>query len=195
MSSIFQAIQLPLGGTVMSLENCTVQAKYPAKMAKNNKPFRNIMLSDSSGSIAVSLWGPAAELGLYDGSVVTLRGTFKRAEYNGAPQLSGENGISIEGGAAQPSLPVAGGASPTQSAPSGGSYHQPSDKDASICRQSSLTRATELVIAAGGVKDVFTAQQLILDLAKVYTHFALTGEAKQVEDSQQEYGEPDSIPF
>lgn len=167
----------------MSLENVRVQAKYPAKQTATGKWSRNILANDSSGSIKVSLWGAAAMLQINDGDVVTIKGTLKRGEYPvGTPQLSGEQGITIEGGSAQPSLGEATGPSQRQGGGAG-------DRDATIVRQNSLAHATALVIASGPVADVFMTQQLILDLAKVYAHYSMTGEAKQVEDSQPEYEE------
>jgi len=98
MSTVFQALSLPIGGSVVQLDNVTVAAKYPASNGKSGtgKRQRNIQVSDASGTIKVSLWGAAADLPIMDGSVITIRGNLKRGEYPaGTPQLSGEAGITI----------------------------------------------------------------------------------------------------
>ncbi len=104
MATVFNAVSLPLNGSTVSLDNVTVSAKYPAKMAKNNKLYRNIEATDSSGSIKITLWGAAAQANINDGGVYSIQGPLKRGDYNGTPQLSGENGITfVPAGAASAS--------------------------------------------------------------------------------------------
>jgi hypothetical protein len=107
MSTVHSAINLPIGGTTVALGPVTVNTAYPAKLAKNNKPYRNIEVADGSGSVKITLWGAASDLPIEKGNTVTIKGPLKRGEYNGAPQLSGENGLALAGGGAPASAPGA----------------------------------------------------------------------------------------
>lgn len=177
MPTVFQAISTPVGGQVMSLENVTAQAKWPAKATSTGKMMRNITLSDGSGQIAVSLWGAAASLPIQDGQTITLQGPLKRGDYKGTPQLSGENGLAVAGG--DPSQ-AAHAAPAAQHGPAG-----VTPKDSTIIRQNSLAHATALVTSMGVGGDVFSAQALVLQLAKVYAHYSETGETPE----SSEFGE------
>ena len=164
----------------MVLGPCTISAKWPAKMAKNNKLYRNVEASDGTGSIKITLWGDAANLPFYDGMTASIRGSLKRGDYNGTPQLSGEQGLSLEPAAGgQPSLPMQGaapqGAPAGQQAPSGGATNYYS-KDQQIMRQNALTHATALVVAQGVSGSVFDAQRTVLELAVFYAKFSETGD-------------------
>jgi hypothetical protein len=181
MPTVFQAISTPVGGQVMSLENVKVQAKWPAKALANGKMMRNVTLSDSSGQIAVSLWGAAASLPIQDGQTITIQGPLKRGDYKGTPQLSGENGLAVVGG------------DPSQVAQAAPASHSDTAgvtaKDSTIIRQNSLTHATALVTSMGVGGDVFSAQSLVLQLAKVYAHYSETGETPESEEA------PEPAPF
>lgn len=104
MSTVFQAITLPVGGTTNTLGPAAVEAKWPAKPCKTGKMMRNITLSDSSGSIPVTLFGAPATWPIESGMNVVIKGNLKRGEYKGTPQLAGEDGLicEINGEAVQP---------------------------------------------------------------------------------------------
>lgn len=178
MPTVFQAISTPVGGQVMSLENVKVQAKWPAKALANGKMMRNVTLSDSSGQIAVSLWGAAASLPIQDGQTITLQGSLKRGDYKGTPQLSGENGLAVVGG------------DPSQTAQATPAAHGGTSgvttKDSTIIRQNSLAHATALVTSMGVGGDVFSAQALVLQLAKVYARYSETGETTEAEEQEEQ---------
>lgn len=131
MSSVFQSINLPVGGSTMVLGPCTFSAKWPAKASKNNKLYRNVEASDGTGSIKITLWGDAANLPIHHGMLTSIKGSLKRGDYNGTPQLSGEQGLSLDGSiAGQASLPSASaqGQPAMQQAQSSGGYSRPAEE-------------------------------------------------------------------
>lgn len=91
MSTIHQTLALPPKGTALALGPVKVSAKYPADTTTNGKRRRNIMVSDSSGSSKMTLWGGAADLPLVDGTTYIFKGKIGINEYNGNTSISAEN--------------------------------------------------------------------------------------------------------
>ena len=112
-TNIFQAVNLPVGGQTISLGPVTVSAKYPPKATAKGTMMRNIRVTDASGQIDITLFGDSANLPIVDGMVTTFKGPMKRVEYNGAPKLQADKGITIDGAGAPAGQPAAAG-SPQQ---------------------------------------------------------------------------------
>lgn len=97
MTNVFQAQNLPIGGTTIAFGPVTISAKYPAKPTKNGNVMRTIKATDSSGAIDITLFGDAANLPFVDGATCVIKGPLKRGEYNGTAKLQADKGISIDG--------------------------------------------------------------------------------------------------
>lgn len=105
MTNVFQAQNLPVGGTTISFGPVTISAKYPPKPTKNGNVMRTIKATDSSGQIDITLFGEAANLPWVDGATCVIKGPLKRGEYNGAAKLQGDKGISFDGSGAPAGAP------------------------------------------------------------------------------------------
>ena len=91
MSTIHQTLTLPPKGTALALGPVRVTAKYPADTTTSGKRRRNIMVTDSSGSSKMTLWGGAADIPLIDGTTYIFKGKIGINEYNGTTSISAEN--------------------------------------------------------------------------------------------------------
>jgi hypothetical protein len=91
MSTIHSTLALPPKGTSLLLGPVRVSARYPADTTPAGKKKRNIMVTDSSGSSKMTLWGAAAEIPFIDGSTYTFKGRIGINEYNGTTSITAEN--------------------------------------------------------------------------------------------------------
>lgn len=89
MSTIHECLNLPAGGTAISLGPVKVACKYPADSTPKGIRRRNIQVTDASGTTKMTLWRESADLPLVDGSTVIFKGEIKPNEYNGAITLAG----------------------------------------------------------------------------------------------------------
>ncbi len=173
-TTVFQAQNLPVGGTLNAIGPVTVSMKYPPKMTAKGTMMLNAELSDGSGSIGITLWEPASKLAIADGGVYTFEGLMKREEYQGKPKLSSTS-LRIAGQGGNPTAASVG-----QQASQGGSQAAQgaapgiAPKDMQIMRQNALSHATALVVAVG-VKDIFHAQEDVLELARRFAKYSATG--------------------
>jgi hypothetical protein len=178
MTNVFNALNLPIGGSTIGLGPVTVEAKYPPKATSRGTMMRNIRVTDASGSIDVTLFGDAAGLPIQDGMTVTFKGPMKRGDYNGNPKLQCDKGITIDG-----SSPV----------PVSGAYNAPvsgSTKDQQIMRQNALAHATAIVCAKGIGNSIWDAQRSVLELAEVFAKYSETGDTGVAEVAEEEEPNP-----
>jgi len=137
MSTVFNAINLPINGTLDSLGPVQIVSIGQTKQSKNNKSFRSVKVSDGSGEISIMMWEPSCFLALAPGQTVFFSGQMKREEYPvGTPKLRSEGGITMATtGAAVPSPQqgaTGGNATQQGGAPSAGNQRSNSPMTALI---------------------------------------------------------------
>lgn len=179
MNSIHSVLSQGAKGKAMGLGPVEVTAAYPADTTPRGKQKRNLMIKDGSGNTRLTLWGAAAGLPIDKGQTITLKGQVACNEYNGNITLQAEHVTLADGGE--------GGA--PASAPATASHSHagaPSNKDQQIMRQNALAHATALVVASG-VSDVFSAQDLVLDLAQRFAEYSETGSIRKEPEADEPY--------
>lgn len=172
MNTVFQIINLPVNGSCSGVGPVTISKLFKPGVTKNNKIKVSGKFKDGSGEIEFTLWEPASKnCVLQEGQVYTFGGTFKRGEYNNSPQVTSDDATIAGQGGTPASAPAS-----QQSAQQvqGGAANSITPKDMQIMRQNALTHATALVVACG-VKDIFMAQEDVLELARRFTKYSATG--------------------
>ena len=168
MATVHQVINAPLSTESSSLGPVTIGKVYPAKVSAKGTPYTNFEVSDDSGRSAMTIWGECSQLS--EGAVVTFKGKITPNEYNGKRSISAKN-VTIEGGAV--------------SGASGGVSSASGNLEAVIVRQNALAHATRLVVASG-VTDIYTDSDTVIDIAKKFTQYSLTGEGGREEVQEME---------
>jgi hypothetical protein len=168
MATVHQVINAPLNTESSSLGPVTIGRVYPTKTSSKATPYTNFEVSDDSGKAAMTIWGVCPQLS--EGAVVTFKGKITPNEYQGKRSISA-NDVSLEAGAV--------------SGASGGVSSAPNNREAVIVRQNALAHATRLVVASG-VTDVYTDSDTVIDIAKKFTQFSLTGEGGREEVQEME---------
>ena len=169
-------------GHAIQLGPVTVTKTYDRKPGDKN---RFVLIRDESGQGALKIWGAAANTPLQENQVITLIGTapkggLKTSVYNDKTSIDANDcRLQIAG---QESSQASPDVQPVQyvraAAPPRATGTSLPSKDDQIMRQNALAHATALVIASG-VKNPYSDQTLVLQLAERYAHYSATGDVGQ----------------
>lgn len=168
MATVHQVITSPINTESSSLGPVTIGRVYPTKTTAKGTPYTRFEVSDDSGKSPMTVWNTCPAL--IEGSIVTFKGKITPNEHEGKRSISANN-VTLDGAAV--------------SSPSGGGQAASGSREAVIVRQNALAHATRLVVASG-VTDIYADSDTVIDLAKKFTHYSLTGEGGREEVQEME---------